>query len=116
MMKKLKSLQELVQESIDKGATSVEEVHRAIAAMPFEQLGKIAFLESHTQKAREITDQSIGAVYDSIRTVNERAGRIARELLTKLDRTTPSQSGGRGRVSTKTASRRRKPKAQAGRQ
>lgn len=111
MMKKIKDLQELVQDAIDKGATSVEEVHRTIAGMPFEQLSKIAILESPSQKARDFTDQSIGAVYDSIRTLNQRAGKIARELLTKLDRTAPAQSGGRGRVSTKAAPRRRKRKA-----
>lgn len=110
MLKKIKSLQEHVQDAINKGATSVEDVHRSIASLPFNQLEKIAFLESSAQKARDFTDQSIGAVYDSIRSLNQRAGKIARELLAKLDRTAPSQSGGRGRVSTKAAPRRRKRK------
>lgn len=108
MLDKIKNLQELVQDSINKGATSVEEVHRSIASLPFDQLEKIAMLESSSQRARKLTDQSIGAVYDSIRTLNERAGKIARDLLNKLDRTSPAQSGGRGRVSTKSAPRRRK--------
>jgi hypothetical protein len=110
MMSKIKSLQELVQETIDHGATSVEEVHRSIAAMPFEQLEKIAFLEGPSQRARDFADQSIGAVYETIRNLNQHAGRIARELLAKLDRNTPSHNGGRGRsrVRAKTVGRRRK--------
>lgn len=110
MMNKIKSLQELVQETIDHGATSVEEVHRSIAAMPFEQLEKIAFLEGPTQRARDFADQSIGAVYDTIRNLNQHAGRIARDLLAKLDRSTPSHNGGRGRgrVRTRVAGRKRR--------
>jgi hypothetical protein len=111
MLNRIKSLQELVQDTINKGATSVEEVHRSIASMPFDQLEKIAALEASSQKARKLTDQSIGAVYDSIRSLNDRAGKIARDLLAKLDRTSPAQSGGRGRVSAKTAPGRRKSKA-----
>ncbi len=108
MLKKIKSLQELVQDSINKGATSVEEVHRTIASMPFDQLEKIAVLETSSQKARKLTDESIGAVYETIRTLNDRAGKIARDLLDKLDQTAPAHSGGRGRVSAKTAPGRRK--------
>ncbi|MGH8453812.1 MAG: hypothetical protein ACRESW_04600, partial [Nevskiales bacterium] len=111
MLNKIKSLQELVQDAIDRGATSVEEVHRSIASMPFDQLEKIALLESPSQKARELTEQSIGAVYEAIRTVNQRTGQIARDLLAKLDRSTPSHTGGRGRRGrAKTTTRRRKAK------
>ncbi len=111
MLNRIKNLQELVQDAIDKGATTVEEVHRSIAGMPFDQLQKISFLETPTQKARELTDQSIGAVYDSIRNLNQRAGQIARELLAKLDRSTPSHAGGKVRKGrAKTVTRRRKAK------
>ena len=109
MLNRIKNLQELVQDAIDKGATTVEEVHRSIAGLPFDQLQKISFLETQSQKARELTEQSIGAVYDSIRTLNQRAGQIARELLAKLDRSTPSHTGGKGRRGqAKTATRRKK--------
>ena len=111
MMKRIRNLQELVQDAIDKGATSVEDVHRSIASMPFDQLEKIAFLEEGSQKARKFTDESIGAVYEAIRNLNQRAGKIARELLDKLDRTAPSQRGGRGRGRAKTATRKSKRKS-----
>lgn len=108
MMNRIRNLQELVQEAIDRGATSVEEVHRTIASLPFEQLQKIAFLESPSQKALDLTEQSIGAVYDAIRSLNQRAGKIARDLLDKLDRSTPSHKGGRGRGRAKGSGRKRK--------
>jgi hypothetical protein len=110
MLKRIRSLQELVQDAIDKGATTVEEVHRSIASLPFDQLEKIAFLEEGSQKARAYAEQSIGAVYDAIRNLNQRAGKIARQLLDKLDRSMPSHTGGRGRGRAKTAGRRRKAK------
>lgn len=110
MMKRIRNLQELVQDAIDKGATTVEDVHRSIASLPFDQLEKFDFLEERSQRARKFTNESIGAVYDAIRDLNLRVGKIARELLDKLDRTAPSHRGGRGRARTKTASRRRKKK------
>jgi hypothetical protein len=108
MMNRIRNLQELVQDAIDKGATTVEEVHRSIASLPFEQLQKIAILEGPSQKALDLTEQSIGAVYDAIRNLNQRAGKMARDLLDKLDRSTPSHKGGRGRGRARTTGRRRR--------
>lgn len=73
-------LQAIVQDAIDRGATSVEEVHRSIAALPLDVLDKIAPLQA-TQTVRGVQDATIGAVYDSIRLVNDAAGQIASKLL-----------------------------------
>lgn len=74
---KIQSLKDAVQAAIDNGATTVQEVYQRIAAMPFDQLEKIAAIEGLVQKARGIHDQSIGAVYDTIRAVNARVGELA---------------------------------------
>ncbi|MGH9137947.1 MAG: hypothetical protein ACRD0G_13025 [Acidimicrobiales bacterium] len=74
-------LRKLVQDAIDQGATSVEEVHKKIAAMPLDALKGIEPLSGPVQSIEDLTTSSIGAVYDTIRRVNEQVGQIAQQLL-----------------------------------
>ena len=82
-MGKIRDLKDLVQQAIDDGATSAEEVHNRIAAMPFDQLEKVAAIEGLVQSARSLHDQSVQTVYDTIREVNRRAWKLADEALDK---------------------------------
>ncbi|MDX1497755.1 MAG: hypothetical protein R3352_09380 [Salinisphaeraceae bacterium] len=82
-MSKIRDLKDLVQQAIDDGATSAEEVHNRIAAMPFDQLEKVAAIEGLVQSARSLHDQSVQNVYDTIREVNRRAWKLADEALDK---------------------------------
>lgn len=81
----LMSVQEIVEKAIEQGATTVEQVHRSIASMPFDILEKVEALQKPVGKAREIHDQSVGNIYETIRLLNERAGEIARTLLKGKD-------------------------------
>ena len=81
MTDELQGLKDLVQEAIDKGATSVEEVHRSIAALPFTVLERIKPLAEPARTMKDLQQQSIGFVYETIRTLNRVAGEIAEELL-----------------------------------
>lgn len=78
-MPDLNAVRSLVQDAINKGATSVEEVHRSIAAMPLEALKKVA--PGPATMAQGLQDQTIGTVYDAIRSLNEQAGQVAERLL-----------------------------------
>lgn len=78
---KLLSVQEIVEKAIEDGATTVEQVHLSIASMPFDMLEKVDALQKPVGKAREIHDQTVGNIYETIRLLNERAGEIARGLL-----------------------------------
>lgn len=82
-MSKIRDLKDLVQQAIDDGATSAEEVHNRIAAMPFDQMEKIAAIEGLVQSARSLHDQSVQNVYDAIREINRRAWKMADEALDK---------------------------------
>lgn len=84
VLNRIKTLKDAVQAAIDSGATTVQEVHQRIAAMPFDQLEKIAAIEGLVNKARGVTDQSIGAVYDTIRAVNARVGELADAALNRV--------------------------------
>jgi len=84
-MANLLKLKEIIQETIDKGATSVEQIHKAIAAMPLEALEKIEPLESTAKTTRKIQEDTIGNVYEIIRKVNREVGKLAEDLLKKVD-------------------------------
>ena len=84
-MSKLIELQELVQEAIDNGATSVEEIHKTLANKPFEILEKINISGGVVEKLQDFQNQTIGNVYDLIRTVNNKIGEIASDLLSKIE-------------------------------
>ena len=82
---KLLSVQEVVEKAIEDGATTVEQVHLSIASMPFDMLEKVDALQKPVGKAREIHDQTVGNIYETIRLLNERAGEVARGLLKGKD-------------------------------
>ena len=81
MNEKLLSLQKIVEQAVEDGATTVEQVHRSIASMPFDVLEKIDALQKPMSKAREVHDETVGNIYETIRLLNDRAGEIARGLL-----------------------------------
>jgi hypothetical protein len=76
-----KTLTRLVQDEIDKGATTVEEIHKAIADLPLKFLEDNDLLKEQAKKVRRVQDHTIGAIYDVIREVNEKVGTFASELL-----------------------------------
>ena len=78
-----KKLIELIEDAVDKGATTVEEIHRSIANLPLSMLERAGFLESTTEKLRSIQDASIGAVYDVIRNMNHKVTNLAGDILSR---------------------------------
>jgi hypothetical protein len=81
----LRELQQVVQEAIDKGATSVEQVHRQIANMPLDFLAKIEALEGPVNQARDFNEKTLGSIYETIHNINTRAGEMAKEILDKME-------------------------------
>ena len=90
-MSKLKGLLDLIQVAIDKGATSVEDVQKAVANKPLNILEKIAPLKTPVKGIREIQNQTIGSVYDIIRTINQEVNVMAKDLLAKVENVTHSK-------------------------
>jgi len=85
-MKKLQELKDLVQEAIDSGATNIEEIHKSLASKPFEVLKKISLSGDAVERLEDFQDQTIGNVYEFIRTVNQKVGEIATELLKVIEK------------------------------
>ena len=83
-MSKIQDLKDLVEDAIEHGATTVEGVHQQIAALPFDQLEKIAAIEGLVGNARSLHDETVGTVYETIRKINARIGELADETLHRL--------------------------------
>jgi hypothetical protein len=81
MTSERQTLVKLIQDSIDKGATTAEEIHKSIADLPLKILEGGELLKGPAKEVRHLRDHTIGAVYDVIRKVNEEVGTLACELL-----------------------------------
>jgi methyl-accepting chemotaxis protein len=77
----IKKLADLVQKEVEDGATTVEEIHKAIASLPLDILERLDVFEGTVKGVRKVQDTSIGAIYDVIRRVNHEVGNYAKELL-----------------------------------
>jgi hypothetical protein len=84
-----RKLTQLIEDAVNEGATSVEEIHKRIAEMPLTVLERLGLFERTASDVREIQDTSIGAIYQLIRDVNHEVGKLARDLLEKQE---PSES------------------------
>lgn len=74
-----------IKDAVDKGAASVEEIHKSIADLPLEVMERNGLFEQTAAEVRKLQDQSIGAVYDLIRDVNQRVAELASDLLSQGD-------------------------------
>ena len=78
---KRKALASFIQDAIDKGATTVEEIHKSIADLPLKMLEESELLRGSAKEVRRVQDHTIGAIYDVIRGINREVGTLASELL-----------------------------------
>jgi hypothetical protein len=76
-----KRVAHLVQQTIDNGADTAEEIHRSIANMPLEVLERLDVFKKTVKDVRKVQDTSIGAIYDLIHKVNHEVGKLATEML-----------------------------------
>jgi len=79
-------LTKVVKDAIDKGATSVEQVHQSIAKMPLKYLAKIDGVKSAAKDAADIQAKTIGHLFDLIRTVTDKVDDIAGEIIKKAEK------------------------------
>jgi len=81
VLNQLEVLKDMVQEAVDKGATTVEEVHRTIAEVPIEQLERAGLLDSdEALEKKELHHKTVGTIYDAIRSVNRQVGEMASDI------------------------------------
>ena len=69
-----------IEDAIDQGTRSAEQIHKTIAGLPFDVLETIQLLDSPLREARKLQDHAIEAVYDMVRGINREVSRTATEL------------------------------------
>lgn len=84
-LQRLELLKDLIQQAVDKGATSVEQVHQFIADLPFEALEKSGLLEDDKLQLRDRQRRSIGMVYEAIRRINKQIGDLISDQFENLE-------------------------------
>ena len=89
----VRKIADLVQREVDDGATTVEEIHKAIANLPLDILERLDVFEEMVKDVRKVQETSIGAIYDVIRKVNHEVGNYAKELLEGVSMRKAAQKG-----------------------
>jgi len=89
-----KALTELIEDAVDRGATTAEEIHRSIADLPLSVLERLGLLEFTTREVRRVQDVTLGAIYDAVREVNHKVSQLAADLLERrADEPAPGEGG-----------------------
>jgi len=96
-MRKNRTLVTLIQDAIDKGATTVEEIHKSIADLPLKMLQDSGLLRGPAKEVKRIQDHTIGAIYDMLRNINEQVATFASELLAKRSKRTAGARAARAK-------------------
>ena len=84
-VQRLEVLKDFIQEAVDKGASSVQQIHEHIADLPFEALEKSGLLDDDKLKLRDRQRRTIGMVYDAIRRVNKQVGELISDQFENLE-------------------------------
>ena len=84
-MSEARRLTALVQEAVESGANTAEEVHKSVMNLPLDIAERIHLLEGPVKELRRVQNESIGAIYDLVRSVNQRVGTFATELLEETE-------------------------------
>jgi len=84
-MLRIEAIKDLIQEAVDKGATTVEQIHKVIADLPFSVLEQRGLLDDTGAAVRDTSARTIGSVYDAIRRINREIGEMASHVIEAVD-------------------------------
>ena len=77
----VRRLTRTVQGAVDDGATTVEEIHKAIAEAPLDVLERMAVLPRTMADIRRAQDDALTAIYRAVRKVNHAVTDFTADLL-----------------------------------
>jgi hypothetical protein len=86
-LKRLELFKDFIQEAVDRGASSVEEIHQYIADLPFEAIQKAGLLKADTLGLRALSRRSIGLVYGAVRRINHSIGQLISDQIENIEET-----------------------------
>lgn len=91
------SLADVVRKAVDEGASTAEDIHKAVADLPLEMIARLDGFEDALKDVRRVQKESIGAIYDVIRRINHDVTRLADDVLRTRARRSPRRSGASAR-------------------
>lgn len=101
MTNEAKNLADVVHDAVDRGASTAQEIHKAVADLPLDVLEEIKPLEKLVKRVRKAQDRSISAVYDLVRGINEEVAKVTRDIVPDGR----ARRGGRSRTTARRTSR-----------
>lgn len=91
LITRIEALKDLIQEAVDKGAKTVEQIHLSIADLPFSVLEQRGLLNEDGQELRDASQRTIGSIYETIRKVNQEIGDLATNLIESVENHSDAQ-------------------------
>jgi hypothetical protein len=82
---RIELVKDMIQQAVDRGATSIEQIHQYIADLPFEALEKSGLIDDKVSAVREKKTRTIGLVYEAIRRINREVGNLVSDQLENLE-------------------------------
>jgi hypothetical protein len=84
-LQRLELIKDMIQEAVDRGARSIEQINQYVADLPFEALERAGLLDDDKLKLREKKTRTIGMVYDAIRGINKQIGELISDQIENLE-------------------------------
>lgn len=84
-LEELELFKDLIQQAVDQGATSVEQIHNTIVDVPFDVMTKLGIMEETAQTVKHAHKQTIGSIYNTIRKINKHVGDLANDIFELID-------------------------------
>ena len=75
------NIAKVVQEAVDKGASTAEEIHRSIADLPIKVLENLGVGSETTKNVKDFQDTTIGAIYELVHDINHQVTDLASDLI-----------------------------------
>jgi histone H3/H4 len=91
-MAKKKTVARAIEDAVDEGATTAEEIHKSIAELPLKILAESDVLRKPVKEVRRVQERAIGAVYDLIRKINHEVGSVASDVLAQASAAKPGRA------------------------
>ena len=92
-----KALARLIEDIIEEGANSAEDIHRAVLDLPVTMLENLG-LKSTSKNMKKVQESSIGAVYKLIHEINHEVANLATRLLDKREKAVGSSAAKKKRA------------------
>jgi len=78
-MSRKKGAKNIVSSSFEEGTRAAQDIHRTISDLPFQILENLGIMSESTREVKKIHDESLAAVYDTVREVGHRVAHFAED-------------------------------------